>query len=380
MNGPRPTWMTIVSAWLALVFVAAPLHADDAEKKEDAGVFFSVPGAKDCAFDQERNRLYVTTLKQVVVIDTKERKIVDSIDLLGGVQSCDISPDFKYLAVAPISSQSLYWIELENLDVNQVRFKADGSETGVYDLCVGKDNSVLFGMTFAGSGGVSLRKFNPETNKVEVVGRVNMDSVITASGDRRYAAIAEGNISNGPLSTYDFEEKKLKPVANLDCFHYEIACAREAKYFARPHAQGCDLYSARGGKLGTLEGKPVICAAFSPVADQLFVMRHGELSIQQYDVEGSKLANSYPLDKPLAIQGDVNVFAQLHPVGRDFVVAQFRRQVNYRTFKSGRLKVSEDGKQLFAVLESGVYAFPVKETAASDTRPGKRKIKVIDAD
>jgi hypothetical protein len=366
-------------AILAIAVSYAAAIAEEPEKRPDAGIFFSVPGAKDCAYDESRQRLYVTTLKQVVVIDTKERKTVESIDLLGGVQSCDISPDFKHLAVAPINAQAIYWIDLENLEVTQVKFKAPGSETGVYDLCVGSDNTVLFGTTFAGSGGVSLRKFDPETNKVETVRGVNMDSVITASGDRRYAAIAEGNISNGPVSVYDFKEKKLTKAANMDCFHYEFATSSEAKYFARPHAKGCDLYDGKGTKLGTLDGRPVICAAFHPKTDQLFVMRHGELSIQQYDVQGSKLANSYPLDQPLAIKGDVNVFAQLQPVGRDFVIAHFRGQVNFRTFKSGRLKVSDDGKNLFAVIPSGVYMFDVKDAPKTSASP-KRPIKVIEAE
>jgi hypothetical protein len=207
-----------------------------------------------------------------------------------------------------------------------------------------------------------------------------MDAVLSPGGGRRFAAVAEGNISSGPLKIYDFKEKKLAAVANLGGFPYEIACSRDAKYFARPHKKGCDLLDEKGAKLGNLEGAPVIAAAFHPAADTLFVLRHGEVNVQEYDVQGRKVANSYPLDKPLVIKGDVNVteVVDLRPVGRDAVIAQFRTvvNINFDTYRSGRLKVSEDGKTLFAVIPTGVYVFPVKP-APSGSKPGP-KIKVIE--
>jgi hypothetical protein len=165
---------------LIVNLLASHALADD-KTTDDPGFFFEIPGASDCAFDESRDRLYVTTGKQLVVVDTKERTTIESIDLLGGVRSCDISPNSEYLAIAPIEAQFLYWIELEGLEINQVRFSADSSESGVYDLCVGSDGSVVFSMTYAGSGGVKLRRFDPRTNTVDEVGRVNMDSIVTAA-------------------------------------------------------------------------------------------------------------------------------------------------------------------------------------------------------
>src|SRR5262245_4751057 len=72
---------------------------------EESAHFYSVKGAKDCAFDESQNRLYVTAGDKLVIIDTKEHKTVESIDLAGSVQACDISPDFKHLAIAPIKAQ-----------------------------------------------------------------------------------------------------------------------------------------------------------------------------------------------------------------------------------------------------------------------------------
>ena len=72
---------------------------------------------------------------------------------------------------------------------------------------------------------------------------------------------------------------------------------------------------------------------------------------------------------------------KLQSVGKDVVIARFRtiRSVNFHTYESGRLKISEGGDSLFAVLPTGVYLFPVKPTPASNlgTKP-KVKIKTID--
>ena len=383
---------TARSYWIVgLVAVSVSmLQAPDAraEPKGDVGYFFSVKGAKDCAFDEAEQRLYVTTDKKLIVLDTKERKMVKSIDLAGGLRACDISPDFKYLAIAPITGHFIYWIELDGLKINQVRFKAGGSESGVFDLCIGSDNTVLFSMTFAGSGWVKLRTYNPATNKVDDVGKVRMDSIVAPSSDRRFAAIAEGNISSAPLSVYDFEERKLKKITNLGGFIYEFACGPDAKYFARPQSKGCTLYTKDGGKLTELKGKPVICAAFHPDAERLYLMRDGELSIQQYDIDRSTVTNAFSLDKPLLIRGDVStrIVGHLHAVGPNMIMAHFRRvrSVHYRAYRSGRLRVSETGKNLFAVIPTGVYMFsltPPDPTAEkTDGKTPGPKINVIEAE
>ena len=394
---PRPSLGTgqlrIALLVLGCLVISPAARGDDkpqVDPKADPGAFFPIIDAKDCAFDETRQRLYVTTPKQLVVVDTKRKKVIESIDLLGTLQGCDISPDFKYLAIAPISAQYTYWVKLDwtkvdDMEVEQVKFKAGASEPGVFGICVGPDNTVIFSTTYSGSGGVLLRKFDPEKKTMEEVGQIRMDSVIASSGDRNYAAVAEGNTSSGRLKVYDFKEKKLKPVADLGGFHYEIACSRGVKYFARPTKKGCDLLDEKGGKLGTLEGNPVIAAAFHPKEDRLFVMRHGELGIQEYEVEGKKVANDYPLDKPLVIKADISssVVVDLMPVGRDAVMATYRRNVNvnFRTYTSGRLKVSQNGDNLFAVVPPGVYLFPIKPRVAADSgRTPRPKIKVIETD
>jgi hypothetical protein len=377
----------------ALCFAAvAPVRSQDKKadpstdpKAADPGFYCPIAGAKDCAFDESRNRLYVTTPKKLVVVDTKQKKVIESIELLGGLQACDISPDFKYLAVGPVESQSFYWIKLDwtkadDMDISQIKFKAGANETGVYSLCVGADNSVLFTTTVSGSAGVPLRLYDAKTGKVSEVGMVFKNSVVFPSGDRQYAAALEGAISNCPLKLFDFKEQKSKLIKELGTFSHEVGCAREAKYFARPQAKGCDLLDSSGGRLGTVGTKPVICAAFHPKRDTLFVMQHGELSVQEFDVEGRTVSNDYPLDKPLVISADVKakVVADLQPLGKDAVMANFRKivTVRFHAYDSGRLRVSESGDKLVAVLPTGIYVFPVKPY----TKSSGPKIKVVDTD
>ncbi len=357
----------------------------DKDGKGPAGFFVPIEQAKDCAYDHVRQRLYVTTLKQLVVVDMKERKIVESIDLLGNVQGIDISPGAKFLAIAPIGGQFVYkvkldWKTIDNMEISRIKFKAEGSEPGVFAVGIGADDSILFTTTFAGSGGVKARRINPD-DTVDEIGRVQMNTVIALTGDRQKAFLGEGNISSGPLQTYDFKGKSMSKLIDLQCFYYELACSADGSRLARPQRAGCDLYDGKGSKLGTLEGAPVIAATFNPKSNSLYVMRHGELSIQEYNIDGKLLPNSYPLDRPLVIKGDVNsrVVADPQPVGRDTVIANFRRivNVNFRAYQSGRLHVTDDGKSLCAVLPNGVYVFDIQEAPASTTTP-KPKVKIID--
>jgi len=369
----------------ALAGAGGSLAADRPSPAGDsAGFFFEVDAAKDCVFDPQRQRLYVTDEQQLVVLDTKDRKKVKSIDLPGKVRACDISPDYKYLAVAPFSGQFIFWISLDDLEVTQVKFKADATETGVFDLCVGVDGSVLFSMVFlnsegAASGWVKQRRFDLVSTAVTVVAGVRMDTVVSGSGDRRFAAVAEGNISSGPLRVYDFQKQKLRDVAATNAFNYEIACSSGARYFARPHGRGCDLYDGNGGRLGNLAGKPVICVAFHPKADRVFVMRDGETSIQEYSLASQKLANEYQLEKALVIAGNVNdrVVANVHAAGRDMVIGHISRvrSVRYKAFQSGRVRVSDDGEKVFVVVPAGVYMFATKKPANSAK---ETKFKVIE--
>ena len=373
---------------LAAVSLAA---ADPPEKDKDKtpakdgpGFFFPIDGARDCAFDQVRERLYVTTGEKLVVLDTKNRKRLEEVERPGGLQGCAIAPDFSFLAVAPATAQYVYrigtkWDKAADMPVTRIKFKAPSEEPGVYAVCVGFDGTILFSTTYSGSGGTTLRRITPK-NKVEEVGKVNMNAVLAPGGGRRYAALAEGNISNGPLRRYDFKERKLVPVAEMGGFPYEIGLSRDAKMYARPHAKGCDLLDAKGARLGSLDGEPVIAAAFHPSADTLFVLRHGSVNVEEYDVLGRKVANSYPLDKPLVIKADVNEreVVDLQPVGRDAVTATFRKitSVNFHTYESGRVKVSEDGKRVFAVVPNGVYVFPVKTAPPGEDKP-RPKVKDI---
>jgi hypothetical protein len=376
---------------IALASSAGPAPAAPNPAADAVAFFFPVEGgAKDCVFDTQRQRVYVTNDKQLVVLDAKERKTVKSIALPGKVRACDITPDCKHLAIAPFTGQFLYWVNLDDLEVTQVKFKAGGSETGVFDLCVGVDGSVLFTMVFmnsegAASGWVKLRRFDPETSAVTEVASalgvgVRMSTIVSASGDRRFAVVGEGNSSPGPVSMYDFREQKLKHVTATNGFIYEIATSADGSRIARPHGKGCEIFDAKGGRLGDLEGKAVVSAAFHPKADRLFVLRDGETGLQEYTVANQKLVNEYPLEKAVKITGDVNdrLIANLRPVGRDMVIAHIRRarSVTYKSFEAGRVRVSDDGEKVLVSVPAGVYVFATKKVSATDEAP---KFKVIEA-
>src|SRR5205823_6585713 len=124
----RQFYLGFTGVLVALLFCDAAAHSQlkiiekegsaqpkttEKDAKEAPGFFIPVSQAKDCAYDHVRQRLYVTTLKQLVVIDMKERKVLESIDLLGNVQGIDIAPQAKFLAIAPIGGQYVYKLKLD---------------------------------------------------------------------------------------------------------------------------------------------------------------------------------------------------------------------------------------------------------------------------
>ena len=86
--------------------VEDPGHRALPPRQSKPGLVLCGRGGQKLRFDEQRNRLYVTTSKQLVVVDTKARKIIDRIDLLGSVRACDVAPDFKHLAVGPLPANS----------------------------------------------------------------------------------------------------------------------------------------------------------------------------------------------------------------------------------------------------------------------------------
>jgi hypothetical protein len=349
----------------------------------DAGFFFKVEKARDCVYDAKRQRLYVTNEAQLVVLDARERKTVKSIDLPGKVRACDITADCKHLAVAPYSGAFLYWIDLDDLEVSQVNFKAEADETGVHDLCVGIDGSVLLTTVFQNgertTGAVKLRRIDPASAKVTEVRSAPTDSVVSASADRKFAAVGDANAGPGSFLVYDFREQKLRDPVRTSSSIFEIACGPEARNVAVPLQGGCELYDAKGGRIANLSGKTVICAAFHPKAERVFLLRAGEKSLQEYAVEGQKLVNEYPLEKPLKIYARVTEqkVTTVERVGKNKIVGNTRpiRTVHYKAFQSGRVRVSDDGEKVFVVTPEGVYMFATKAPSASEAP----KFKVIEA-
>ena len=360
--------------------MAAKPGENDAKPDSDS-TFYAIGNARDCCYDFKRQKLYVTTGRQLVIVDLKTGKIDESIDLGGTVVSCDISTDARFLAIACAEAQAFYWVTLKDLDFQQVRFSAEGRESGVYDLCFGSDNSVLFGMTFKGSGDVKLRQFKKTGNAVSVIGRVRMNSIISASAERKYAVIAEGNISSGSIKTFDFETGELSEDTNTGAFNYEIASASEGRYVAQPQRTGCLVYDDSGTKIGNFSGDPVIAAAFHPESDSLFLMRHKASSVEEYDLSSAALLRKYALPGQLNLKADVSnqVVGTLHSLGGSSVHAHVSnfRAVHYQTFRSGRLKMGPQGKKFFALTPAGVHAFDTKTPTQDETKAGKRKPKRV---
>jgi hypothetical protein len=149
---------------------------------------------------------------------------------------------------------------------------------------------------------------------------------------------------------------------------------------ARPRQNGCELFDARGSKLGDLTGGAVIAAAFNPKGKSLFVFRSGQSDIQEYSLSGKLLDSAYPINRKAAMKGDVRRSIVGQQVGNQ-VRLRSRTTVTNHTYASGRLHVSEDGSTLMAlVANDGVFVFPIGDQAKrlDDAKAPKSKVKIID--
>ena len=155
---------------------------------------------------------------------------------------------------------------------------------------------------------------------------------------------------------------------------------QDGSMVARPLQNGCELFDAKGSKLGNLGSGAVIAAVFNPKGKTVFVFRSGQSSIEEYTLSGKLLDSAYPIDRKVALKGDARQSLVGQRVGNQ-VSIRARTTVTNHTYVSGRLHVSEDGSTLMAVVANdGVFVFPISDQAkqSDDAAAPKSKVKIID--
>jgi dipeptidyl aminopeptidase/acylaminoacyl peptidase len=330
---------------LNLLIAIGVLHL--APHPTHAATILNVPDRKDYAFDNN-GILYISTAGgNIIRYNTSTGSYLTPIGVGGTLNGIDLSPDGRTLAVADSSTQGVnnrvWLVSTATGAAASTSFVRQSAETGTNMVAWGSDNQLLVTSNFGGSGWVPLRRYNPQTNSTTTIGSVRQSSMLTPAANRNTIAIAESNISTGPITDYSVTSQSFQGTVNTGWFTFEVAVDRDGKTFVVPTGDGAFVYKKVGttfqqqGLIGEYASHGPLAAVFSPVHDVLFTSEwawsgpdHG---VRVYDANTMSLMTTID---PYTFQWNGG-FAM----------------------GSGRMEISPDGHFLAVSVDAGVRLYDV---------------------
>jgi hypothetical protein len=305
-----------------------------------------VSGRVDHVFD-DNGLIYVTAGSTIVRYDLINRQLLSPFNIGGTLAGIDISPDGHTLAVADLDtygfSSKLHLVDVQTGIDSTISFPLSSLESGTFMAVWGGDSRILVSSTFAGSGWVPLRRYDPSTGVTEVVGTINQDSMLSASADLTTIGLVEGNSSDGPVSAYSASSGSIVATTTTNRFLFELAVDPSGRQFAVPSYAGMAIYdlSASTFQLRATIGQNAshgpIGVVYSPVSNHLFTAEYDfsatEAGVKVYDTTNLTLVQSldtYPFD-----------------------------WTGNHAFADGRTKISRDGRWLGVSADSTVRVYDV---------------------
>ena len=188
---------------LALTLIGAATCAFQTAHAE--GTFIPAPSRADIVHDAPRNLLYITSDDSVLRYDLGTNSFLSPFVLGGTLKGIDLSPNGNTLVVAdnaatPGTDSWVYVVDLATGSSNRSIFRRVSLEAGTYTVAFGNDGQALVVSSFAGSGWVPLRKYDPNTDTWSTYGTVRQNTMLTSSGDGSVIGFAESNAcSETPL-------------------------------------------------------------------------------------------------------------------------------------------------------------------------------------
>src|SRR5581483_7085642 len=253
----------------------------------------------------------------------------------------DISPDNKTLIVADTSgiaggSNWVYVVDLPSGNVSQAMFPLAFGEGGTYAVAFGNDGAALISSTFQGSGWVPLRRYDPATSNVTVVANPRQNSMVSASGDGSIIAVAEANISSGPLDRYNVGTRTVTGSVGDGWFNYECAVNRNGSQFAVPTYGGTFIYDTNLSQvalLGTYASEGPIGLAYHPQADLVYFAWWPTTFVRAYETHTMAEVARYDSGYSFGWTGN-------------------------GAFGQGRVRTSRNGNNIFVTVSGGVRWIP----------------------
>jgi hypothetical protein len=308
----------------------------------------AIPDPTDVVYDGKRCRVYVATAGGTLFShDLRTQETSALLDLPSSLRGMDISPSEDLLLVADSSyegdwfsgTNGVYLLDLALGTATNIRFGRDFYEGGTYMPLFIDDENALVSSQFLGSGWAPLRAVHLSDGSATVLATLRQDTMLSASADRSTVAYAEANISSGSFGRYRPADGSFEG-SGTGWFAYEIATDRAGAQYAVPSYGGLFVYDESFNLLATLgeyAEKPPLGVAYSPVSDVLyasFASFSGSGSIEAIDSRSFETLYTVDSDVDLSWGGN-------------------------GAFGSGRLRISADGKRLFATVPGGVEIYVV---------------------
>ncbi len=233
------------------------------------------------------------------------------------------------------------WVDVVDLRTGASRkalFARAFGESGTFTVAFGADGRALVSSSFAGSGSVPLRLYDPATDTSSVVtSSIEQDTMLTASADGSVIGFAESNISDGPFGDYTVATgsyvEKSGYADGTSAFNYEIGVSRDGTQFAIPTYEGtyiCDASLVKTGTvIGAYAGAQPIGVVYSPVANLVYFPFAATTQVRAYDTTTWTQVAAYDFGDTFSSPGN-------------------------HAFVNGRMKISRDGTLLFGTVTGGV--------------------------
>jgi WD40 repeat protein len=316
-----------------------------------------ITNAKDHAFNGDL--LYVTSGTQLHRYDLSRCTHYPPLTLGQQLLGIEASPDGRYLAVAnnglANGNVRVFLFDIFGQRAPRViSYPAAFGESGSYMVSWEGNSRLLISGTFSGSGWTPLRRLDVATGALTQVRSVRQDTMLAASANGQATALAESNISSGPVHVLDVGAGNVGASANTNWFVFEVAVNSNGSRLAVPTYGGTFFYQRQGanlsqtGTIGVYANNGPVAAAFSPDDSRIVTASYAwtadptKQGVLLYDAQ--TLARISTLDPyPFGSTGN-------HALG------------------AGRLTLSRDGNWLAVTLSDRVRLYDVHSELGDPAR------------
>jgi autotransporter-associated beta strand protein len=327
--------------------------------------FIPAPDRIDMVEDCAQDVLYISSSDgNLLRYDLAGQSFLSPIAIGGRPYGVDISPDGNSLAVANMGyTTTTNWIDVvspSDGSVRQISFSRSAeNDCGTFSVAFADNGNVLVSSCdLYSTAATPLRLVNLSSGANATVGETpastSLGAMLSPSADHSVIGIAENNIHPASPGCYNVSDGSVAfgPTNGNVLALYEVAVSRNGQQYALPtgnyngHSPDGFTYFFNqnlqeiGAIAGPFTDDYALGIAYSPVADVGYIAwanaagNHDE--IEEFDT--NTLSVIGVIDSSPAFTLPMNY---------------------YFPYESGRLRVSADGSELFALVNGGVNAYAI---------------------